>query len=116
MIRDAIRFTIVGLGLASFAGPASAQVQQLADSTFVPSVAEPAFTSRHPRIAFDEGHHNFHTLDGRYGAFAALLRADGCEVESRRETFSGATLAGHDVLVIANAMGADPVGANDSTV
>lgn len=116
MIRGAIRFTIVVVALASFAGPASAQVQQLPDSTFVPSVAEPAFTSRHPRIAFDEAHHNFHRLDGRYGAFAALLRADGCEVESSREAFSGATLAGHDVLVIANAMGADPVGANDSTV
>jgi hypothetical protein len=94
---------------------AAAQVQQLPDSTFLPTVAQPAFTKRHPRVALDEAHHNFHTLDGRYRAFGALLRADGCEVAPTREPFTAKSLAGFDVLVIANAGARAPASATDST-
>ena len=107
------------LGLtASFAlAPlAAAQVQQLPDSTFAPNVADPAFKARHPRILFDEAHNNFHTLDGRYQAFAALMRADGCVLTPNRAPFTAAGLAGHDVLVIANAAGDTLATATDSTV
>jgi hypothetical protein len=111
------RFSILlALALAAGVGPARAQVQQLADSTFRPVVAEPAFTQRHPRILFDEAHHNFHTLEGRYRSFGDLMRADGCELTANREPFSAATLSDFDVLVIANALGDDPDTGTDSTV
>lgn len=89
--------------------PAAAQVQQLPDSTFVPQVAAPAFISRHPKILFDEAHHNFHTLSGRYQAFGKLMAADGCVLTANQQPFSAATLQGYDVLVIANARGAERV-------
>jgi hypothetical protein len=65
-------------GAAVSPAPAAAQVQQIPDSTFNPIVADPAFTTRHPRILFDEAHHNFHTMKGRYQAYAKLMTADGC--------------------------------------
>ncbi|HSN68542.1 MAG TPA: DUF4350 domain-containing protein, partial [Thermoanaerobaculia bacterium] len=95
---------------------ASAQIQQLPDSAFHPTVESPAFTARHPKILFDEAHHNFHTLDGRYQGFGELMRADGCTTTPNREPFSEKTLKGYDVLVIANALGAVPTGTNDSLV
>lgn len=96
--------------------PASAQVQQLADSTFHPMVVRPAFTTRHPKILFDQAHRNFHTLDGRYRAFGELMRADGCSTIPNTRPFAVETLPGFDVLVIANAMGDAPEPAADSTV
>jgi hypothetical protein len=93
--------------LAWYPLPALAQ-QQMADSTFHPSVARPAFTARHPRVLFDEGHHTFHTLGGRYKPFAELLRSDGCVLTPNTETFTMRTLEQNDLLVIANALGDDP--------
>jgi hypothetical protein len=98
------------------AAPASAQLQQLPDSTFHPTVVEAAFTTRHPKILFDEAHHNFHTLDGRYRAFGELMRADGCSTTPNKMSFSAETLMGVDVLVIANALGDDAGMETDSTV
>jgi hypothetical protein len=94
---------------------ASAQVQQLADSNYVPAVTTPAFTKHHPKILFDEAHHNFHTLEGRYQAFGTLMKADGCELTSNREPLSTKTLEGFDVLVIANALVETPDSEPDST-
>jgi hypothetical protein len=37
------------------------------DASFDTSVAPPAYTSRHPRIAFDQGHHNHHSPSNSYG-------------------------------------------------
>ncbi|MBI4241255.1 MAG: DUF4350 domain-containing protein [Candidatus Rokubacteria bacterium] len=111
-----IRSALLVLMLCASLAPASAQVQQLADSAFRPTVAEPAFVKRHPKILFDEGHHNFHTLRGRYQSFGALMEADGCTLESNKNPLSAATLSGYDVLVIANAMGDAPETGNDSTV
>lgn len=93
----------------------SAQVQQLPDSTFVPAVTRPAFTKNHPRVLFDEAHHNFHTLGGRYQAFGTLMRADGCELTANLEPLSAKSLEGFDVLVIANALAEDPESESDST-
>lgn len=94
---------------------ASAQVQQLADSNYVPAVTTPAFTKYHPKILFDEAHHNFHTLEGRYQAFGTLMKADGCELTSNRELLSARSLEGFDVLVIANASVEAPESESDST-
>lgn len=95
---------------------AQAQAQQLPDSSFTPVVAAPAFTARHPKVLFDEAHNNFHRLDGRYQGFAALLRADGCELTPNRTPFTATSLAGYQLLVIANAAGDTLETATDSTV
>ncbi len=51
---------------------------QRADTGFNVSVARPAFTGWHPRVAIDEAHNNFHTAEGRYKPFADLMSNDGC--------------------------------------
>jgi hypothetical protein len=103
-------------GVLGAPAAACAQVQQLADSTYTPTVAEAAFTTRHPKILFDEAHHNFHTMDGRYQAYAKLMAADGCVLTPNKTPFSAATLKGYDVLVIANAMGDDPASGTEESV
>ena len=80
--------------------------QQVVDSDFKPKDFACYFcqTSPAPVVAIDGAHHNFHTLDGRYEPFAKTLSADGLTLVSNTESFSRATLAGFDVLVIANAV------------
>lgn len=84
---------------------------QRADPGFDAAIARPAYTDRHPRLLFDEAHRNFHTSGGRYRPFAELARHDGYEVTPNRQPFSAATLTAADILVIANARGADEQGA-----
>jgi hypothetical protein len=88
-----VRLSVLVLTLSVVPLPSWAQVQQVADSTFVPSVSQPAFMERPLRILFDEAHDNFHTLDGRYRAFGTLLKADGCALTSNHEAFSAERLA-----------------------
>ena len=97
------RVTVVAwIGLL---GATPAAAQQVADTLFRPAVGEPAYPSgAGPVIAVDEGHRNFHTADGRYRAFADLARRDGYRVRSLDGPFSEASLAGIDLLVIANAL------------
>ena len=84
---------------------ASASAQQVADTAFRPRLGAPAFESgQGPRVVLDEAHFNFHTLNGRYQMFARVMQHDGFVVEAGREPFSGSTLEGTDVLVIANAL------------
>jgi hypothetical protein len=79
--------------------------QQVPDLKFKPPLPRPAYESgKGPQIALDEGHHNFHTAEGRYKPFAELLRRDGYRVEGLRQPFSAASLKGVDVLVISNAL------------
>jgi hypothetical protein len=85
--------------------PGRARAQQMPDSTFDTRVSRPAFTKRHPRVAIDEAHHNFHTIDGRYAPFASLVRNDGCEVVPGRFKFTPESLSELDILVISNALG-----------
>lgn len=85
---------------------APARAQQVADSTFDASVARPAYTTTHPRVLFDEAHHNFHTTTGRYKPFATLIANDGYRLTPNPAPFSRRMLDGFDVLVIANAAGA----------
>ena len=81
--------------------------QQMADSDFDAKVAQPAYTKSHPKILFDEAHNNFHTSTGRYKPFADLITNDGYSITPNKEKFQKKTLAGYDVLVIANALGAE---------
>ena len=69
------------------------------------SVGHPAYAALHPRILFDAAHRNFHLPDGRYRPFADLIRNDGYRIETNDRPFSAESLAGHDILVIANARG-----------
>ncbi|MFN8179673.1 MAG: DUF4350 domain-containing protein [bacterium] len=89
------------LGIAFF-------LAQRADYGWAPRVAAPQFTSEHPRVLFDEGHHNASSagFTGRYWPFARLLRADGYSLERRHRPFTPEALDGTQVLVIANASGA----------
>jgi hypothetical protein len=100
--RDIRILAVVGFLLA----PLPANTQQIADSSFVPAVAKPAFPFNHPHVLFDEAHHNFHTMDGRYAPFVELLRADGYRVVPNRKPLTRISrLRGNQVLVIANALG-----------
>lgn len=84
---------------------------QRPDPDFDPRIPAPAYPSapgapgRHPRVAIDEAHRNFHTAGGRYRPFAELLRNDGYAVSSNQRAFDADALRDIDVLVIANAMG-----------
>jgi hypothetical protein len=89
--------------LLAMAAPAGAQ--QVADSAFAPPIARPAFAEgAGPLVLVDEAHTNFHTTDGRYYAFARLLRRDGYVVRGLGEPFTREALASARVLVIANAL------------
>jgi len=55
-------------------------------------------------VYVDEAHYNYHTVDGRYASFAAVLRKDGFVVAPLRQEFSAESLADVNILVIANAM------------
>jgi hypothetical protein len=81
------------------------QAQQVADTAFNPPVPRPAYKDgAGPLILLDEAHHNFHTVDGRYQAFAKLARRDGYLVVGNIARFSAASLRGAKILVIANAL------------
>jgi hypothetical protein len=79
---------------------------QMADPNFNAKVEHPAYKKDGPKVLFDEAHNNFHTATGRYKPFADLITDDGYQVIPNKEKFSAATLKGHQVLVISNALGA----------
>jgi hypothetical protein len=89
--------------------------QQQADPSFDARVAHPAYTTTHPRILFDEAHHNFHTAAGRYKPFVDLISNDGCQVVPNRQIFTQDSLEGFQVLVIANALGSSNSEATDAS-
>lgn len=92
---------------AALLAAGACQAQQVADPTGDLSVAAPRWASgTGPRVAIDAGHHNFHTIDGRYAPFATVLRNDGLRVAGRDGPLTAAALAEIDVLVISNALDA----------
>jgi hypothetical protein len=56
---------------------------------------------------FDEAHHNFHTIEGRYKPFVDLMMNDGYRVIRNRLPFSKTSLSSYKILVISNALGAE---------
>ena len=76
---------------------------QRADPDFDVSVKDPAYTEKHPSVLFDEAHQNFHTASGRYKGFADLIASDGYRVTPNKDLLTDEGLAGHDLLIIANA-------------
>jgi hypothetical protein len=96
-----IRFTVVVL--LTVMGTVSAQ--QVPDLKYKPPLPRPAYESgKGPRVVIDEAHHNFHTAEGRYKAFAELLRRDGYRVGALRQPPSAKALEGVAVVVISNAL------------
>jgi hypothetical protein len=81
------------------------QAQQIADTTFNPPIAKPAYSAGSgPVVMLDEAHFNFHTATGRYLPFAQLLRRDGYVVQACSSRFNNESLRQGNVLVIANAL------------
>jgi hypothetical protein len=68
--------------------------------TFVPT---PTYVREHPRVAYDEGHHNRHTAGGTYRPFVDLVRHDGYEVKTLHGGITAAALAPYRLLVIVGA-------------
>ncbi|HEY2156678.1 MAG TPA: hypothetical protein VGH33_13690 [Isosphaeraceae bacterium] len=109
------RLSVLSSVVAVLAAPAPSPGQQVADPTFDAKVARPAYTERHPRVLFDEAHHNFHTTVGRYKPFADLIASDGYRVTPGRARFTREVLREADVLVIANALGAESIDDPDAS-
>ena len=84
-----------------------ALAQQEPDLQFDVSVENPAYSKNGPRVMFDEAHHNFHTMDGRYKPFVNLILNDGYRVIRSRRPFSKQWLESFKIVVIANALGAE---------
>lgn len=78
--------------------------QQIADTSFHISIQTPAFPKGEgPLVVVDAAHYNFHTIAGRYTAFAQVLAADGYRLTSSTSEFERGLLDTIDVLVISNA-------------
>lgn len=81
----------------------AARAQQVADTLFIPATGPAAYASgKGPHIVIDGGHFNFHTVDGRYRPFAQLATRDGYRVTGSTDALTDQSLAGVDILVIAN--------------
>ena len=89
---------------------ARAVAQQVADTLFKANVGSPAHPEgKGPTVLIDEGHHNFHTMGGRYLAFARLLQKDGYVVKPHLGRFTPAGLGGARILVVSNALARENV-------
>jgi hypothetical protein len=99
---------VLALGVAASlpGSPAHAQAadRQMADPAFRAVVTHPIHArGRGPRVCLDQGHHNFHRIDGRLAAFGHLLRTDGYRLQLLEVPFDERALAGCRLLVIVNA-------------
>lgn len=99
------RFWIPGLCLCL---ATLARGQQVPDRNYRPDIGKPNHAAdQGPVVCLDEGHHNFHTLDGRFFAFGELLRRDGYRLRASKAVFSADSLGKCRVLVIPNAQPSD---------
>ena len=81
--------------------------QQIGDDYYKPELKNIAYDSgQGPIIYIDEGHHNFHTKEGRYKAFSNLLERDGYRVRSFTGPFTNSRLESGNIMVISNALNA----------
>lgn len=82
-----------------------ASAQQVADTYYRPDILNVAYNKNAGPVVFiDEGHHNFHTKNGRYQAFSELLERDGYRVKAYTGPFMLNRLETGHVLVISNAL------------
>jgi len=79
--------------------------QLISDTTYIPLIHNPAYDlAQGPILFIDEGHHNFHTKNGRYKPFSYLLERDGYDVRVYQGEFSKEDLAEGKILVVSNAL------------
>lgn len=79
--------------------------QQVADTTYNPLINDPMYrTGKGPVVFIDEGHHNFHTKNGRYKSFSNLLERDGYKVKAFKGSFKKSELTEGKIVVISNAL------------
>ena len=91
---------VVSLGLLPVTS-----AQQVADTAYKPVIHDPAYGfGKGPVVFIDEGHHNFHTKEGRYKAFSNLVERDGYVVKSYPGEFVSTKLTEGKILVISNAL------------
>ena len=82
----------------------SVYAQQIGDDYYKPELKNKTYDSgQGPIIYIDEGHHNFHTKEGRYKAFSNLLERDGYRVKSFTGPFTTSRLESGNIMVISNA-------------
>ena len=95
----------VGFGQETKTGNAKAPANQMSDPDYDPKVESPAFAEgTGPVVLLDEGHFNYHTVEGRYAPFVKLLRRDGYVVRASPGKFTRSLLDSAQVLVISNAL------------
>lgn len=98
-----MRRVVLGIMAAGLLTTSVRAQEQVGDLDWRPLVAAPAYAANGPWVRVDEGHGGVQTIDGRYAAFAALLRADGYVVDAGRDRLDApGALNGVDVLVISN--------------
>ncbi len=79
--------------------------QQIPDTSFSYTSKKTLYNKgKGPLVLIDEGHHNFHTKDGRYTAFAKVTSNDGYRVAAHKGSFSEQSLKGAKILVVSNAI------------
>ncbi len=79
--------------------------QQIADTAYYPIIQNPEYELwKGPVVFIDEGHHNFHTKNGRYKAFSNLLERDGYNVKEYRGVFEKNQLSKGKIIVVSNAL------------
>jgi len=98
-------YSTIALLIAAVVLSSPLTAQQVADTLFKPNVGAPAFKEgTGPTVLIDEGHYNFHTMNGRYLAFTRLLQRDGYVVKPNPGRFTRTDLDRAKILVIANAL------------
>ena len=93
---------LILISLALFIG---VYAQQVADTGYNPVIHDPVYEpGKGPVVYIDEGHHNFHTKEGRYKAFSNLVERDGYVVKGYTGEFERKKLSKGKILVISNAL------------
>ena len=79
--------------------------QQIPDKSFHPIIVNPMYELGKGSVVYiDEGHHNFHTKNGRYLPFSNLIESDGYVLKSYTGNFRIRKLRKGKILVISNAL------------
>lgn len=99
-VRTVIMPCVLALGACKASGAEP-------DRSFDTTVPNPTYSGDGPRVLFDEAHRNIHKMNGTYAPFAELVKNDGFLVYRNRQRFSRSTFENTDIVVIANALGAN---------
>lgn len=77
--------------------------QQVPDTAYRFAIPNPRYKAgQGSTVLVDAAHHNFHTLDERYGPFGNVLAADGYRLASNTQTLTPTGLQQCRILVISN--------------